>query len=172
MAKEGHSEEQIVTAPKQYESGGKVAEICRKMGISQATFHVWKNQYAGMGVQELCELRQLREENGRLNVWSPICRRTGNFCTRSSSQRSSTSPEAPFNGVGITGVAHLGTQSGPISAGAVVDAAVSEPEGKAGPIRRRLRELAATHVRYGYRALRVLLRRQGWQLGQAAISAV
>ena len=66
MAKKGHSEEQIVAALKQYESGGKVAEICRKMGISQATFYVWKNQYAGMGVQELRELRQLREENGRL----------------------------------------------------------------------------------------------------------
>ena len=66
MAKKGHSEEQIVAALKQYESGGKVAEICRKMGISQATFYVWKNQYAGMGVQEVRELRQLRGENGRL----------------------------------------------------------------------------------------------------------
>ena len=66
MPKKGHSEEQIVAALKRYESGEKVADICRKMGVSQAAFYTWKKQYAGMGVQELRELRQLREENGRL----------------------------------------------------------------------------------------------------------
>jgi putative transposase len=66
MAKKGHSEEQIIAALKQYESGEKVAEICRKLGVSQASFYTWKKQYAGMGVQELRELRQLRDENSRL----------------------------------------------------------------------------------------------------------
>jgi putative transposase len=66
MPKKGHTEEQIIGALKQYESGEKVADICRKLGISQASFYTWKKQYAGMGVQELRELRQLREENGRL----------------------------------------------------------------------------------------------------------
>jgi putative transposase len=66
MPKKGHSEEQIITALKQYESGEKVVDICRKMGVSQASFYTWKKQYAGMGVQELREMRQLREENGRL----------------------------------------------------------------------------------------------------------
>jgi putative transposase len=66
MPKKGHSEEQIIAALKQYETGGKTAEICRKLGISQATFYMWKKQYAGLGVQELRELRQLREENSRL----------------------------------------------------------------------------------------------------------
>lgn len=66
MPKKGHSEEQIIAALKQYESGEKVADICRKMGVSQAAFYIWKKQYAGMGVQELRELRQLREENNRL----------------------------------------------------------------------------------------------------------
>ena len=66
MPKKGHTEEQIIAALKQYESGEKVADICRKLGVSQASFYTWKKQYAGMGVQELRELRQLREENGRL----------------------------------------------------------------------------------------------------------
>ena len=66
MPKKGHTEEQIIGALKQYESGEKVAEICRKLGVSQASFYTWKKQYAGMGVQELRELRQLRDENSRL----------------------------------------------------------------------------------------------------------
>ena len=66
MLKKGHTEEQIIGALKQYESGDKVADICRKLGVSQASFYTWKKQYAGMGVQELRELRQLRDENSRL----------------------------------------------------------------------------------------------------------
>jgi putative transposase len=66
MPKKGHSEEQIIAALKQYEGGEKTADVCRKLGISQATFYMWKKQYAGLGVQELRELRQLRDENSRL----------------------------------------------------------------------------------------------------------
>jgi putative transposase len=66
MPKKGHSEEQIIAALKLYEGGEKTADICRKLGISQATFYMWKKQYAGLGVQELRELRQLRDENNRL----------------------------------------------------------------------------------------------------------
>ena len=66
MPKKGHTEEQIISALKQFEGGEKSVDICRKLGISQATFYMWKKQYAGLGVQELHELRQLREENGRL----------------------------------------------------------------------------------------------------------
>ena len=66
MPKKGHSEEQIISALKQYEGGEKTADVCRKLGISQATFYMWKKQYAGLGIEELRELRQLRDENGRL----------------------------------------------------------------------------------------------------------
>jgi putative transposase len=66
MPKKGHTEEQIIAALKQHESGEKTADICRQLAISQATFYQWKKQYAGLGVQELREMRQLREENSRL----------------------------------------------------------------------------------------------------------
>jgi putative transposase len=66
MPNKRHTEEQIIGALKQYESGEKTADICRKLAESQATFYQWKNQYAGLGVRELRELWQLREENGRL----------------------------------------------------------------------------------------------------------
>jgi putative transposase len=48
------------------ESGTPVAEVCRQLGVSEATFHVWKKKYASMGITELRELRQLREENAKL----------------------------------------------------------------------------------------------------------
>ena len=41
-------------------------EVCRKAGISEATYYLWKRQYPGVGVSELRQLRQLRKENGRL----------------------------------------------------------------------------------------------------------
>jgi putative transposase len=43
-----------------------VADICREQGISEATFYIWKKKYSGLGLSELRELRQLREENGKL----------------------------------------------------------------------------------------------------------
>jgi putative transposase len=48
------------------ESGETVVEVCRKHGISQQSFYLWKKKYAGLGLNELRELRQLREENNKL----------------------------------------------------------------------------------------------------------
>jgi putative transposase len=66
MGKKGHSEEEILRVLRDAESGDTVAEICRKHGISQQTFYLWKKKYAGLGLNELRELRQLREENAKL----------------------------------------------------------------------------------------------------------
>jgi putative transposase len=66
MPKKGHSEEEILRALRQAESGATVKEICREHGISDATFYIWKKKYAGLGLSELRELRQVREENGKL----------------------------------------------------------------------------------------------------------
>jgi transposase len=49
MLKKGHTEEQIVVVLRQVEAGARVAEICRKVGISQATYYLWKRQYSGVG---------------------------------------------------------------------------------------------------------------------------
>jgi putative transposase len=66
MPKRGHTEEKIVAVLRQVESGERVADICRKVGISEGTYYTWKKRYAGLGISELRELRQLRDENGRL----------------------------------------------------------------------------------------------------------
>jgi putative transposase len=66
MPKKGHSEEQILRALQQAEGGMTVREVCREHGISEAAFYIWKKKYSGLGLSELRELRQLREENNKL----------------------------------------------------------------------------------------------------------
>lgn len=66
MKKSRYTEEQIAFALKQNEVGTPVAEICRKLGISEATFYKWKQKYAGLGPSELKRLKQLEEENSKL----------------------------------------------------------------------------------------------------------
>jgi putative transposase len=66
MKKSKFTEEQIAFALRQAESGTRVAEVCRKMGISEQTYFRWKKKYGGLGVSELRRLRQLEEENRQL----------------------------------------------------------------------------------------------------------
>ncbi|MBW2508997.1 MAG: transposase [Deltaproteobacteria bacterium] len=66
MKKSKFTEEQIAFALKQAETGTPVKEVVRKMGITEMTFYRWKRKYAGLGVSELRELKQLRDENRRL----------------------------------------------------------------------------------------------------------
>jgi putative transposase len=60
------TEQQIAFALKQAELGTSVEEVCRKMGISDATFYSWKKKYGGLGPSELRRLKQLEEENAKL----------------------------------------------------------------------------------------------------------
>ena len=66
MKKGRFTEEQIAHVRHQVETGASVAEVIRKIGISEQTFYRWKKQYAGMGVAELRQLKQLEEENRKL----------------------------------------------------------------------------------------------------------
>jgi len=66
MRKSRFTEEQIAYALKQAELGTKVEEICRKMGISDATFYKWRQKYGGLGPSELRKMKQLEEENSKL----------------------------------------------------------------------------------------------------------
>jgi putative transposase len=66
MKKSKFSEEQIAYALRQAESGTAVADVCRQLGISDATFYVWKKRFAHLGVSELRKMRSLEEENRRL----------------------------------------------------------------------------------------------------------
>lgn len=66
MKKSKFTDEQIAFALKQAEVGTPVEEVCRKMGISDATFYNWRKKYGGLGPSELRRLKQLEEKNGKL----------------------------------------------------------------------------------------------------------
>ena len=66
MKKSRYTEEQIAYVLRQAKSGTPVADVCRGLGISEATFYVWKKKYASLGVTELRKLKQLEDENARL----------------------------------------------------------------------------------------------------------
>jgi putative transposase len=66
MKKSKFSEEQVAYALREVEGGRPVADVCRQMAVSEATFYVWKKKYGHLGVTELRRLRHLEDENNRL----------------------------------------------------------------------------------------------------------
>jgi len=61
-----YTEEQIIAVLKEAEAGARIADLCRKYGMSDATYYNWKAKYAGMTVNDLKRLKALEKENARL----------------------------------------------------------------------------------------------------------
>jgi len=66
MVRKRYTEEQIIQVLREGEAGAKVADLCRKYGMSEATYYNWKAKYAGMTVSDVKRLKALEEENRRL----------------------------------------------------------------------------------------------------------
>ena len=66
MKRKRFTDEQIIGVLKEHELGAKTADLCRKHGISEATFYNWKSKFGGMDVSEAKRLKQLADENGKL----------------------------------------------------------------------------------------------------------
>ena len=66
MKKARFTEEQIIAILREHEAGSATADVCRKHGISSATFYKWKSKYGGLEVSEARRLRSLEDENRRL----------------------------------------------------------------------------------------------------------
>jgi putative transposase len=66
MKRSKFNEEQVAYALRQAEAGTPVADVCRQLGVSEATFYQWRKKFAHLGVSELRRMRQLEDENARL----------------------------------------------------------------------------------------------------------
>ncbi len=83
MKKSRFTDEQIAYALRLADGGTPVVDVCRQIGISEATFHTWKKKYAEMGVSELHKLKQIEDENSRLRRIVADWRWTSRSCRRS-----------------------------------------------------------------------------------------
>jgi putative transposase len=66
MKRKRHTEEQIIAILKEHEAGAKTADVCRKHGVSEATFYNWKAKYGGLEVSDAKRLRAVESENAKL----------------------------------------------------------------------------------------------------------
>ena len=147
---------------KQGDDGMPVADICRKAGISQATYFNWKKKYAGLLPTEMRRLKQLEDENGKLKKLVADLSSTGRCCRTSSAESSEACPEAQ---AGRRGSGEWDVSLRRACRVLEVDTSTyqykSRRPGQAG-LEPRIKEICQTRVRYGYRRVHVLLRREGW----------
>ncbi|WP_420796208.1 IS3 family transposase [Burkholderia gladioli] len=167
MKRKRFSIEQIVAVLKQAELGMPVADLIRQVGISAQTFYRWKKQYAGMQSDQVRELKQLQDENARLKKLVAELSLDKAILQDVASKK--WPPAALRRDVVAYVVSHYGLTmrracrllKQPRSVQYYRSVKDPRPE-----LRSRMREIAYTRVRYGYRRVHVLLRREGWQLGR------
>ncbi|MEN7431163.1 IS3 family transposase [Chromobacterium sp. TRC.1.1.SA] len=157
------TEEQIAFSLWQAKSGTIVAEVYRKMGISEATFYNWKKKSGGLGVSELRRLKQLEEENARL-------KRMVTDLSLDKQMLQEVIPKKAVRPARKRELANFLIDAYRVSirrATAVVQLRQASYFYRPHPRddraeRQRIREIAATRIRYGARRIHILLRREGW----------
>ncbi|MGV4794766.1 IS3 family transposase [Rhizobium sp. F40D2] len=162
MKKQRFTEEQIIAVLKEQEAGAKAGDLCRKHGISEATFYNWKAKYGGMEVSEAKRLKALEDENARLKKLLAE-QMLDAAALRELLGKKMVGPAAKRDAV-----THLKTVMGLSERRAcqIISAdrkmvryrSCRPPEVE---LRTKLRDLANERRRFGYRRLFVLLRREG-----------
>ena len=131
-----------VNAIRQAESGTLVGDLCRRLGVGEATSYTWKKEYAHLGVSELRRLRQVEEENSRLKRLAQWFHGTFQVSC------------APACRLAQFGWASWYRQSRAKDQSA---------------LRLRIRDLAHARPRYGYLRIWVLLRRESWLINRKRV---
>ena len=160
MKRSRFSEEQIIGILRQAEAGMRVVDLCRRHGISDATFCKWRARYGGMDVSDAMRLRRLEEESARLGKMAPS-RRWTFPSSRMSCQKTSEArvmqrgravcPDG-IHGLPAAGLRDTGRQPRHCAA-----SSSTEPGWH---LRRRLRELAEERRRFGVQRLKFLVNSQ------------
>jgi len=155
------TEEQIIGILREQEAGAKTADVCRKHGISTATFYKWKAKYGGLEVSDAKRLKALEDENAKLKKLLAEAM-LDNAMLKDVAAKKIVTPAARREAVAHLQIAYEVSERRACSAlgadrtsvryrGAVDDAAA----------RARPRELASVRRRFGYRRLHILLTREG-----------
>ncbi|XAY87483.1 IS3 family transposase (plasmid) [Sphingomonas parapaucimobilis] len=162
MKRKQFSEEQIIGILKEAEAGAVVTELCRKHGMSSATYYAWKAKFGGLEVSDVKRLRSLEEENARLK------RLLADTMLDNAGLKDLLFKKVVTPAAKRQAVAHLQATLGMSErrACAVVGADRTSMRYRScraddGDLRSRLRELAQQRRRFGYRRLHILLRRDG-----------
>ncbi|WP_088828050.1 IS3 family transposase [Marinobacter sp. es.048] len=164
MKRSRYTEEQIAFALKQAELGTPVPEVCRKMGVSDATFYNWRKKYGGLGPSELKRLKQLEEENHRLKKLvadlsldkAMLQDVVGKKALRPPRKRQLVADLQKRYGVSerqACAVLQFSRASNRYQSVARDSSALSM----------RIREITLTRLHYGYRRVHVQLQREGWR---------
>ncbi|MGM5010254.1 IS3 family transposase [Rhizobium sp. 969_B3_N1_2] len=162
MKKQRFTEEQIIGVLKEQEAGAKAADLCRKHGISEATFYNWKAKYGGMEVSEAKRLKALEDENTRLKKLlaeqmldaAALRELLGKKMVRPAAKREAVTHLKAVMGLSERRACQI------VSA----DRKTIRYRSNRPPevdLRAKLRDLANERRRFGYRRLFILLRRDG-----------
>ncbi|WGF90759.1 IS3 family transposase [Marinivivus vitaminiproducens] len=162
MKKSRYSEEQIIGVLKEHQAGIPVSELCRKHGISDATFYNWRSRYGGMEVSDTRRLKGLEEENRKLKKLlaesmldvATLREALGKKLLRPGSRRAFVNwamEEKSYSQRRACGLIGLDPKTYRYASRRSDDAG----------LRARLKALASERRRFGYRRLHILLRREG-----------
>ncbi|WP_394075217.1 IS3 family transposase [Xanthobacter autotrophicus] len=161
------TEEQIIGMLKEQEAGAKTAEVCRKHGISSATFYKFKAKYGGMDVSDARRLKALEEENTWLKKLLAE-QMLDNAILRDVSSKKLVTPDARRKAVAHACAAHGVSQRRACQALGVDRTSVRyrsvRPDDA--PLREAMRAVAGERRRFGYRRIHIMLRRQGIVMNQ------
>ena len=170
MKRKRFSVEQIVAIVKQAEMGMPVAELIRRVGISEQTFYRWKKQFTGLEIDQVRQLRQLQgrkrppeEAGGRTDAGS------GDVTGRAAKKLVKPSRRRPVV-LYLCGAYRVSERHA--CEAVLLPRTTHRYQSIRDPLtelRLRMRQLAQTRIRYGYRKIRVLLIREGWKVGKKLV---
>ncbi|WP_441624649.1 IS3 family transposase [Cupriavidus sp. RAF12] len=170
MKKSRFTEEQITYALRLADSGTPVADICRQIGVSEATFYTWKKKYADLGVSELRKLRQLEDENTRLRrivadltldkqILQEVVRKKSLKAAKRHELAAWMQERFKVSVQRSCSLALLRRSTWYAKSRARDQSA----------LRQRIRDIALSRPRFGYLRILVMLRREGWSVGKKRV---
>ena len=165
MKRSRFSEEQIIGVLKEHQAGLGAKELCRKHGISDATFYKWRSKYSGMEVSDARRLKTLESENAKLKKM--LAEQMMDVATpKEMLGKKLLGPGSKWNAVNWA-MKTKGYNQRRACALAGIDTRVYRRGSKRPAdteLRTRMKELASERRRFGYRRLHILLKREGWEI--------